>query len=377
MVTFGIDTRPLFFARGGIASYVKGLVLGLFRVASDNRYVLLCPKKYTGQGGALDVPESAWHLIRLPLRNHALNAVWENILLPLAVRRARVDLVHFPRFAVPYFRAGRTVVTVHDLAFRRCPGMLTEKARCYFEAVTSKAVHRADAVIAVSEHTRQDLVDIYRVPLDRVHVVYNGVEPRFCPGEMDVARDRIGRACGLEGSYILFVGTLEPRKNLVGLLRAYALLRKSGAVDLPLVIAGGKGWLYEGIFQTVGVLGLRPYVRFLDYVPDADLPDLYRGARVFVYPSFYEGFGLPVLEAMACGTPVITSNVSALPEVAGDAALLVDPNEPEAIAGALGRILDDEGLAHDLRQRGIRQAAHFSWDRAAKETLSVYRTCIG
>ncbi len=376
MSAFGIDTRPLFFSRAGIASYIRNLVSGLYRVAPDNRYVLLCPTRGTSLAPRVEVPETAWRALRLPLRNRLFKGVWENLLVPLTVCADRLDLVHFPRFAVPRIRASRTLVTIHDLAFYRCPDTLTPRGQRYFAQATAQAVRRADAVIAVSNQTRQDLLDIYPISPDRVHVVYNGVESRFCPGDPASARERIRRTYGVEGGYILFLGTLEPRKNVVGLLNAYALLRETGAGDLPLVLAGRKGWLYERIFQAVEDLNLASHVHFLNHVPHADLPDLYRAAQVFAYPSFYEGFGIPVVDALACGVPVVTSNTSSLPEVTGDAALLVDPNDPEAIADALRRLIEDRALADALRQRGPRQAARFSWDRAAGETLDIYRRTI-
>ena len=191
MLSVGIDTRPLFFTRGGIASYLSGLISALFRVAPEVRYALLCPRRVSGPDLGVTAPETAWRVLRLPLRNRALERIWENLLLPPAVWKDRLDLVHFPRFAVPAVRAGRAVVTIHDLAFRRCPDTLTSRGRRYFEAAAAKAVRRADAIIAVSEHTRQDLLDSYPIPPDRVHVVHNGVAPHFHLGDRDAARRRI------------------------------------------------------------------------------------------------------------------------------------------------------------------------------------------
>lgn len=376
-MVIGIDMRPVFFTRGGIFRYLVCLTEALSQVGTDARFVMFCPKPIPDEIGLRAAGNLSVRVLRLPLRWRFLDALWANVLLPAGGACARVDLMHFPRFAVPVLRAGRTVVTVHDLAFRHRPETLTAAARRHFETATAKAVRRADAVIAVSEQTRRDILDAYEIPPERVRVVPNGVTPRFHPDGTDAARDRIGRTYGFQAGFILFVGTLEPRKNVVGLLKAYALLRRTHPDAPALVVAGGKGWLYDAIFETAEALNLHPYVHFPGHVPDVDLPDLYRCARAFVYPSFYEGSGLPVLEAMACGVPVVTSNCSALPEAAGDAALLTDPNDPEAIAAALGRILDDEDLARDLRRRGVRQAALFSWDRAAKETLSVYRACLG
>jgi glycosyltransferase involved in cell wall biosynthesis len=270
------------------------------------------------------------------------------------------------------------VVTIHDLAFRRYPEVLTADARRYFEQATAAAVRRADAIVTVSEQTRQDLISDYGVASDRVYRVYNGVASRFCPGDSkETARERVSQTYGLDTPYIFFLGTLEPRKNAEGLIQAFHRLYQEGLTDLTLVLAGGKGWLYDTIFETVATLDIEDRVRFLDHVPDEDLPDLYRAAQVFAWPSFYEGFGLPVLEAMACGTPVVTSNTSSLPEVTGDAALLVDPHRPDEIASAIGSLFEDQALLEDLQLRGLRQAAQFSWHRCAKQTLDVYHTIAG
>lgn len=373
----GFDMRPIFFTRGGISRYVLCLVEALSTAVHDVRVVPFCPKDIPCHIDSQLRPHLTPRILHFSLRNSFLETIWENLMLSFGAYREHVHLMHFPRFSVPLLRIGGTVVTVHDLAFRRYPHTLTAEARRYFESATSSAVKRADAIIAVSEHTRQDLIEFFHVEPDRVHVVYNGLEPRFSPCCADETLSQVRRAYGLKDDYILFVGTLEPRKNLVGLLNAYAMLRSIHGVDIPLVLAGEKGWLYEEVFDALHSLRLQSYVHLLGRVPDAYLPDLYRGASAFVYPSFYEGFGFPVLEAMACGAPVVTSAVSAIPEVAGDAALLVDPHSSEAIADALARILEDEALADDLRKRGVQQAARFSWDRAAKGTLKVYQACIG
>ena len=377
MLTIGIDMRPLFFTRGGIARYLRCLVSALFRVAPEHGYHLLCPK--TGAGLIQDrgIPQNAWTVLRLPLRNRALETIWENLFIPVAAAQNNLDVLHFPRFSVPRIKRRPAVVTIHDLAFRHHPETLTPAGLAFFRRSTAQAVERADVIIAVSGQTRQDLVDIYGISPHRVYRIYNGVEPHFCPGDPNVARNRVRRRYGLDAPYILFLGTLEPRKNAVGLIRAYDLLCKENASDCTLALAGGKGWLYKEIFETVESLNLQDRIRFLGHVDEADLPDLYRGARVFVYPSFYEGFGLPILEAMACGVPVVTSRTSSLPEVSGDAALLVDPDDPESLAHAMKGVLEDETLASRLQEQGYRRAAEFSWERAARETLDVYQTCLG
>jgi glycosyltransferase involved in cell wall biosynthesis len=232
------------------------------------------------------------------------------------------------------------------------------------------AVRRADHLLAISEHTRRDLIDLLGAPPAGVTVTHCGVDPTFRP--LDAAQVAAWRArYGLPERFILYVGTLEPRKNVPRLLDAYARLRRRGPVP-PLVLVGGRGWRHAAIDARLAALGLGDAVRFLGYVPAAELPLCYNAAGVFVYPSLYEGFGLPPLEALACGTPVVTSNAASLPEAVGDAAVLVDPRDPAALADALAAALADEPLRQRLRAAGLAQARRFSWRRMAEQTLAVY-----
>lgn len=292
----------------------------------------------------------------------------------------QMDLLHGLAFATPLASACPTVVTVHDLSFLRFPDAFRRFNRLYLGAVTRVSTRKAARVITVSESTRQDVIRWCGVPGERVVVVPNGVTEEFCPAPpAQVAEFRARRE--LPERFILFLGTLEPRKNLKRLLDAYAIwLRSHGTppVDAPLlVIAGAKGWFYETIFAQVNDLALNDRVLFPGYVPADELPWWYRAAELFVYPSLFEGFGLPVLEAIACGTPTITSNTSSLPEVAGDAALQVDPIDSEALAAAMARVLAEPALAEQMRAAGLRQAARFSWTRTAAETTAIYRTVLG
>jgi glycosyltransferase involved in cell wall biosynthesis len=294
----------------------------------------------------------------------------------LAAISHQLDLVHGLAFAIPLACACPAIVTVHDLSFLRHPSAFRWFNRTYLSFITRISTRRAARVIAVSESTSRDVITFCGVPGERVIVVPNGVAEEFHPsGPADrgaVAEFR--RRSGLPERFILFLGTLEPRKNLVRLLEAYALR----ADELPaLVIAGAKGWFYDTIFTRVNDLGLTERVVFPGFVPTEELPWWYRAAELFVYPSLFEGFGLPVLEAMACGTPTITSNASALPEVAGDAALLIDPEDVEALSEAMARVLSQPDVAARMREDGLRQAARFSWMRTAEQTVGVYRSALG
>lgn len=342
------------------------------------RYVAYLHEAAFAPPPGLIVDRSRWDT-RSPWRRIA----WEQT--RLAAASHRLALLHGLAFAAPLAAACPTVVTVHDLSFLRFPAAFRAFNRIYLTLVTKLSTRRAARVIAVSESTRQDVITLCGVPAERVVAIPNGVTEAFAPAEpRAVAEFRAHK--GLPERFILFLGTLEPRKNLLRLLDAYAQLRRpahAGAVsgtgrgDAPtLVIAGGKGWFYKAIFARAAELGLAGDVLFPGFIPGDELPWWYRAAEVFVYPSLFEGFGLPVLEALACGTPVITSTVSALPEVAGDAALLVPPDDTDALAEALARLIGDRGLRTEKRAAGLRQAALFSWARTATETAAVYREVV-
>jgi glycosyltransferase involved in cell wall biosynthesis len=274
--------------------------------------------------------------------------------------------------------AGPTAITVHDLSFIRYPGAFRPLNRLYLTWIVRQCACRARQVITVSESTRQDVIAALGVPPNRVVAIPNGVTAEFCPAEeTDVAEFRKRR--GLPDRFIFFVGTLEPRKNLLRLVEAFAAWRsgKGNGPAVRLVVGGGKGWHYDAIFARVRELGLADEVLFPGFIPADELAWWYRAAALFVYPSIFEGFGLPVLEAMACGTPTITSTASSLPEVAGEAALLVDPQDVAGLAAAMDRLLGDANAARHFREAGLRRASQFSWRRTAAATADVYRFCLG
>lgn len=285
-------------------------------------------------------------------------------LLPSATLFHATEHLLLPLRGVP------TVLTVHDLIFRRYPAHHKRLNRWYLNATMPLFCRRADAIIAVSEQSKRDVVAAYGIPAEKITVIYEAADPRFCPqpaATVAAARARYN----LPGRYLLFVGTIEPRKNLGRLLAAFERLHAAGLTD-ALVIVGKRGWLYDDFFARLENSPAKGAVIFPGFVPDADLPAVYAGAQALAFPSEFEGFGLPVLEAMACGAPVVCSNTSSLPEVTGSAALLVDPLDVDALTDALRCVLADPALAADLRARGLAQAARFSWERAAAETLAVY-----
>jgi glycosyltransferase involved in cell wall biosynthesis len=299
---------------------------------------------------------------------------WEQAVLPRWLHHDRVTVFHGPVNALPAFWSGPSIVTILDLTFMLLPDTFNRANRLYLRWMAAFAAARADRIIAISEATRRDVVSRLRVPPERVQRVYCGVEPEFRPIEDGRHVAALREKWGLDEGFILYLGTIEPRKNLVRLIDAYAELRRRGATGRPLVVAGGKGWGYETIIDRAHVAGVDEHVRFVGFIPEHEMALWYNAADLFVYPSEYEGFGLPPLEALACGTPVIASNRSSLPEVVGEAGVLVDPTDTAGMADAMQRVLEDERLQSHLSQAGPQQARPFTWRRMAEETLAIYRS---
>ncbi len=345
--------------RTGTERYTYELLAALARIDRWNAYTL-----YTnGLPSALPPFGPNFSLRSIPLPR-----LWTHARLGPALMGDRPDLLFVPAHVVPLLHPPRSVVTIHDLGYLAFPETHPARRRLELDLSTRWCLHAARRVIAISQVTRDDLVRHYGADPERIAVVHHGLggafRPLNDPEQLAATRARYG----LDAPYFLYVGAIQPRKNLARLIEAFA---RAAPDDTLLVIAGRRGWLSEPIVRRAAELGLAHRVRFPGYVPDADLPALLGGALAFVFPSLYEGFGLPVLEAMACGTPVLTSATSALPEVAGDAALLVDPCDTDAIAAALNRLATDALLRADLRARGLERAAGFTWERCARDTLAV------
>jgi len=282
-----------------------------------------------------------------------------------------LDCFYSPDFTLPPVRRARTVLTVHDLSFMRVPECSEPGLRRYLLQAVPASVSRADCVLTDSECTRSDVIELLNADAQKVSVVYPGVEPRFRPVQDARVLATVRTRYGLPDRFVLGLGTLQPRKNFGRLIEGYARIRCDLTDNTQLVIAGGKGWLYDDIFRRVEQLGLGKEVHFPGYVDDKDLPALYSLADVFAFPSLYEGFGIPPLEAMACGTPVVTSSVSSLPEVVGDAALLVTPTDVDALAEALREALRGRSLRDKLIQLGFERAKEFTWARGARQVLAL------
>jgi len=364
----GIDARIAHYSRGGIRNYVVHLLEALAELDGDADYHILRSRKDRG-----DLPlHAAFRHINCWTPSHHHFERWA---LSVEVARLRLDVLHSPDFIPPAFGYGRSVITVHDLNFLYYPRFLTAESRRYYNEQIRWAVEHADHILADSQATQADLMSLLDVAPDKITVVHLAADQSFRPLP-DSAAHQVAARYRLNPGFPLFVGTLEPRKNVPGLLVAYRILLDQKVTNEPLVLVGGKGWLYEEIFDRAEALDLSDHLRFLQGVPNADLPGLYGAASVLAMPSFYEGFGLPALEAMSCGTPVVVADRASLPEVVGEAGLLVDPESPEDLAEALKRILTDDSERARMRKAGLEQAETFSWERVARETYAVYEDVL-
>ncbi len=357
------------YRSAGVHQYIYHLLRHLGQADDRLHYTVLLGEGVLPPDVALASLRSRW-----PTSRAVVRALWEQLVQPWALRRIGADLVHGPVFVGPLLALCPVIVTIHDLSFIRFPALFRSANRLYLTVLTRLSAQRARRLIAVSAYTAAETTRLLGVPPEQIDVVYHGVDPAFRPLPTDeVAAFRQRR--GLPERFVLFVGTLEPRKNLVRLVDAFARIHENGG-RTGLVLAGGQGWLYDELFARVEALGLSKEVIFPGYVMNDELPLWYNATTILAYPSVYEGFGLPVLEAQACGTPVLTSNVSSLPEAAGDAALMVDPYDVEALAAGLSRLLTDELLRHELRERGLTHAKEFTWSHTAQETARVYRRAL-
>ncbi len=370
-----IDYTPALRQTAGVGRYTRSLVGALAEIDRENRYTLF----HAGE----KAPAATWppnfSLRRNPAPARWLAAAWHRLRLPLPADwlAGGGDIFHSPDFALPPLAHARGVVTVHDLSFLRVPACADPGLRAFLEKAVPAAVQRADMVLADSCNTRDDLVALLGVPLDRVCVVHGGVEPRFCRVTDEAWLAEVRARYNLPERFVLSVGTLEPRKNYPRLIAAYAALcRRDPALPQRLVIAGRPGWLYDDIYAQAERHRLGDRVLFLGFTADADLPALFSLADLFVYPSLYEGFGLPPREALACGAPVSAGDNSSLFETLGDAGLLVDAEDVDALAAAMERVLADCQFRERMVERGVRQAARFTWAAAAGELLDAYRRVL-
>ena len=358
----------------GVENYAFELIGNLAKIDDNNEYIVLLnspPEEF----GLKRKDNFKFDISKLPSFGSSTRILWEQVSLPLKLAKFKPDVFHNPDHILPIIPVScPSIVTVHDLAFLKYPETFYFGKRVYKQNITRWTIKKANAIISVSENTKKDIIDMFGIPGGRIHVICEGVNPDFRQISEKAALDKVRQKYDLPGRFLLFVGALEPRKNIPFLIRAYSKLVDEKAINDPLVIAGSKGWLFDSIFKTVRELKLEEKVRFLGYVPKDDLPGLYNLAQVFVYPSLYEGFGFPPLEAMACGTPVITSNTSSFPETVGDSGMMVDPNDLQGFVDAVHCLMTDNVLREEFIRKGLERAGKFSWENCARKTLAVYES---
>jgi glycosyltransferase involved in cell wall biosynthesis len=368
-VRIAIDARKLFDY--GIGTYIRNLLTHLARIDHDTDYILLCRERDRGIVAQLGenfrtVPTSA-----------PTYSISEQLRIPISLRREHVDLFHAPHYVLPPLTHCRSVVTIHDCIHLMFPHYFPNRiARAYARSALWAAARRSDRILTVSEASKNDILRCFKVPAEKVTVIYNALDDRLSTEPDAEQMARVRERYQLNEPFVLYVGNIKPHKNLVRLIDAFSRLRKQGFEHLKLLIIGDEISKHQSLRREVHRLKLHKYVRFFGFVPFETLAALYRLAGLFVFPSLYEGFGLPPLEAMACGTPVVTSNVSSLPEVVGDGALLIDPYDPDSIADGMRQVLTDEGLRQALRARGFAQVRRYSWDDSVRRVRDVYREVL-
>lgn len=363
------------YRSAGVNGYIFNLLHALPPADPSLAYTV-----FTGSQGHLPTDErvSGQVLVRRAPWNTehpTRRIVWEQLVQPFALMQAKPDLVHALAFVSPVMSRIPSVVTVYDLSFVHYPDRLPAARRLYLRQLTQRSCRAARRVIAISQSTARDLTETFAIPADKIDVAVPGVGSQFCPlpeTEVEAFRQREG----LPERFWLFLGTLEPRKNLPVLLRAYARLPEADRQVVHLVLGGGKGWMFDEIFRTIEQHDLAATVHLPGYIPADDLPLWYNAAEAFVYPSIFEGFGLPVIEAMACGTPALVSSASSLPEAAGDAGWLLPPDDVDAWADALARVWHDTAWRASAGQRGRDHAARFTWATTAAQTVASYRQAL-
>ena len=374
----GINAQLLSFSQnyrnGGISHHIGSLLTALAKWPGKHEYTVFVNGQDVIERLAAQHPQITYVPVSWPEAQPTTRIAWEQFTLPSLMRQRHIDVLHSPANVLPELlpRNSAGVVTLHDLAFLRFPKVLTQAKRLYHRTFTVRSLQRATMIITVSESTKQDAIELVGIPAGRLQTVYASIDERFSSMAAEEEIKAFRQKHGLSQDFLLYLGTLEPRKNIATLIEAYAYLRRAYARTEKLILAGGKGWLYEPIYEKIAQLGLEGEVVFPGFVAESEQKLWYSAASAFVYPSLYEGFGLPVVEAMACGTPVVTSNVSSLPEAGSDIALCVEPYSVEAMAEALYKALTDQVLRQRCRAMAAVAAQRFSAQAMAERTVGVY-----
>ncbi len=349
----------------GVGIYIKRILEALFSIDQQNEYCLIANAE-----SPLQAPNLTVHYTPFSYEAGPMNLFWEHLYLPRLIHRWKADIFYSPYFLMPWRKFNvRSIVTIHDLCVFRYPETVPGKFRLYLSACLKAAARIADLVITTSESSKRDLVEYLGITDRRISVIPAAGNGKIIQGEGAGTVSFDPKEFSISGEYLLSVGTVEPRKNYVNLLHAFDRLRKMHNIQETLVICGSPGWMAKEVVQTVNRLALQSCVRFLGYIPAVQLPSLYANAKLFVYPSLYEGFGIPILEAMEAGVPVVCSNRASMAEVAGDAAILVDPQNIEDLAGGILKGLKDEKLRNQLTERSRKRSLQFSWEQSARKFL--------
>jgi glycosyltransferase involved in cell wall biosynthesis len=365
-ICIGFDGTPLLGPRAGVGNYTGRLLAAMLATNPEWEYLLYSNRPL--EPLETELADCRRVISRIPTKR----LIWMQCLLPGLIQRSRPQLCHFPNAMAPLWQPQPFVLTIHDASLFLFSDYHPRARLLSLRLALPLVARRAAAVITVSHHARQELISILNLDSEKVHVVHEAAPAAF---ERVTDGDHLAalrRKYRLPDRFLLHVGTLEPRKNLRRLVRALSQVRRRGH-DVSLVLVGARGWHMNGFQAEIESLSMSDAVLFTGYVPDEDLPGLFSLATLFVYPSLYEGFGLPPIEAMACGTPVLASNRGSLPEVCGEAAHLVDPEDEQALVEALVALLGDAGWREELGRRGPARAWTFSWERAARETTAIYR----
>ncbi len=367
---FGLDSHNAEHEGEGNSTYSRGLISGLLAAGGDDCFALFAGNPNHPFYRALSSPSHV-RAVRVAQGKGLARLGWA---LSQAASRAQVDCLHV-QYIAPLGYRGPLVVTVHDLGYLHVPDSFPVGLRLALGILVPRSAARASRIITDSEFARRDIATRYGISPEKISVIPLGADSRFQPRTRAETVSTLERY-GLRPGFVFSLGRLNRRKNLERLLQAYGRLRASGIADMPLVIGGKPDYGVEDVLRRADLPLTGSAVRLAGLIPDRDLPAFYSGAACFVYPSLYEGFGLPLLEAMACGTPVVASNRSALPELIGDAGLLIDPESVDSLAEAVARVLTDGTLARDLRARGLERSRQYSWGETAKRTLQVYREAV-
>lgn len=368
-----IDAHSVGAQLAGNESYITNLIEALAEIDQVNRYTL-----YVTKPAATERFDRRWPNFRLRTTLPHTPLVRVPLTLSAELRRDPVDVLHV-QYTAPPFPPCPVVASIHDLSFEHLPETFKRRSRAQLRLTVRRTARKATQILTLSEFSRRDIIQTYEIDPDRVTVTPPAAPPHFGPVSDGRELARVRQTFGIQRDYVLSLGSIQPRKNLERLIRAYSILRLTRAGKEPpqLVLAGKRGWLYDEVLSAAAKHDVDNDIIFTGYVPERDLPALYTGAICFVYPSYFEGFGLPVVEAMQCGAPVIAGNQTSLPEVVGDAGVLVDPFDEKELAQAIARVIDNPDFRSQLRVKGLARAKNFNWTNTARLTLQAYERAVG